>query len=371
MRILVVCTDAEIGGAERFLASWGRSRPRHDTVHLVVLMGPGSLSEQLENSFDAVHYLGFPPSSRNLLGMVRSLEGEIQRFQPDVISSHLFHADLVVALARTSIPKISTVHTQKLSTDDHWLTRAIARAVGILSRRFAAVVPASDSSDMARFLADLRMQHVVDPIPNGAQVPSTAAFDASARTFVSIARNHPVKGHRVLFSAFAKIADEAPEWTLEAFGPGVTPEDDAMLAALSDAGALHLVEAGRIRLSGPTANPEAVLSRSAALIISSVYGEAFPIVGAEAAGLGIPVISSDLGSCSEFCDDPQFLVPPNDVPALAAAMRRFVALSEDERSDLSRRARARAEARYHPDVAYARYRQVFERLLASGDGGSQ
>lgn len=364
MRILVVCTDAEIGGAERFLASLAAAARVGDSLHLAVLMQPGSLSELLEASFDEVSYLGFAPTSRNLPGMVRALERLAKEFQPDVVSSHLFHADLVTALARIRAPKTTTVHTQGLSTADHPLTRLIARAVGRLSFRFDAVIPAGKSPQMADFIESLRMKHVVDPISNGAAVPVSASFDPTSRTLLSLARNHPVKGHRRLFQAFAQVADEAPEWRLVAHGPGVSADDPEMMEAVKSAGAVQLVTDGRIALAGPTNQPEVALGDAAALVISSIYGEAFPIVGAEAAGLGIPVITTDLGSCSEFADDPRFLVAPDDPSALAEALRIFVGLSNEERQRLSSTARARAERDYEPGIAYARYRELFSALIA-------
>lgn len=368
MRILVACTDADIGGAERFLASLAEARRPDDVIALAVLMQPGSLSEQLERAFDEVHYLGFDASSRNIIGMVRAFERVARTFAPDVVSSHLFHADIVVALARLKAPKTTTMHTQSLGPEDHPLTRIIARAVGALSFRFDAVIPASASDQMASFIASLRMRNVVPAIPNGAKVPERPAFDPTSRQFLSLARNHPVKGHNQLFEAFAKIADAAPEWSLVAYGPDVTPEHEAMRAALTAARAERLVDAGRISLLGATANPELALADSSALVISSVYGEAFPIVGAEAAGLGIPVITTDLGSCAEFVDDQQFLVPPGDSDALASAMLAYAERSDSERIALSATARTRAEEHYHPQVAYERYRAVFERTITARQG---
>lgn len=362
MRILYVCTDAEIGGAERFLATLGANRRPGDVAALVVLMDRGSLSDRLEASFDEVTHLGFPPTSRDLLGMIRGLEGAIRAFGPDVISSHLFHADLVTALARTPVPKTSTIHTQGFGQADHPLTKLIARAVGLLSPRFAAVIPASDSAAMTAFIRRLRMRHVVPPILNGADVQVLPSFDPKSRRFVSIARNHPVKGHAVLFDAFAQMADDAPEWSLLAVGPGVEPGDAMMVAAL--AGCEPFVAAGRIELAGPISAPETVLAGSSALVISSIYGEAFPIVGAEAAGLGIPVITTDVGNCAEFADDGRFVVAPGDAGALAQALRIYASLTDAEREALSAAAHRRARERYSPDSVVAAYRRVFESVIA-------
>lgn len=363
MRILFVVTDADVGGAERLLATLARSWEKSDVLRLVVVMEPGSLSAELERSFDSVHYLGYSASSRNIVAMVHSLEKEIAAFEPDVISSNLFHADLLTALARTRVPKATTMHTQRLTAEDHPLTRLIARAVGVLSFRFRAVIPVDSSESMRVFLRRLHMRNVVEPIRNSAELAASATFDPHCRVFLSLARNHPVKGHDVLFKAFASVADELPDWSLRAHGPGVQEDDERMTHLIEDAGVSDLVAEGRLSLAGPTSNPAVALEGSAALIISSKYGEAFPVVGAEAAGSGVPVITTDIGSCAGFVDDDRFLVRPDDPSDLARAMREFAHLTDAERGRLSATARSRAEREYDPRVTASRYRDLFVRLI--------
>lgn len=363
MRIMYVCTDADIGGAERLLALLGRHAEQRDVTRLVVLLGRGTLSDELEAAFDEVVYLDTPPESRDLFRMVRGVNSHIRLFKPDVVSSHLFHADLVTALARMKVPRTTTVHTHGFGPGDHPLTKLIARAVGILSFRFDAVIPSSDSPDMVHFIRLLRMRNVRPPILNGAEIPSAPSFGEGAREFVSLARNHPVKGHDVLFGAFADMAADYPEWRLRAYGPDVLPGNERMETVIDESGARQLVDAGRISLEGPTNRPHLALTTASALIISSRYGETSPLVGAEAAGSGVPVITTNIGNCASFADDPRFVVPPGDRAALAKALRLYASLSDAERRELSNRARARAIGRYHPQRVAAEYREVFAELV--------
>ncbi|MDO5496002.1 MAG: glycosyltransferase [bacterium] len=357
-------TDALVGGAERLVAAIGRNWPPGAERVLVVILGRGSLSDRLEASFDRVHYLDVSPSSRNIPGMVRKLERVIRAEKPDVITSHMFHADLITALARTRVPRVTTLHTHGFGPGDHPLTKLIARAVGLLSFRFAAVIPTSDSPAMAKFARRYRYRNVVEPILNGAEIPPAPSFSAASRVFCSIGRNHPVKGHAVLFAAFARIADRYPEWVLRAVGPGVSAEE----MEVGDARALELVGEGRITLEGPTDHPERVLADSAALVISSLYGETLPLVGTEAAAEGIPVITTRVGSTPEFADDPRFVVEPGSVDALAEALALYCSLTDAERSHLSSLARTRAEERYSPAVIAQKYHDLFASLVGGGRG---
>lgn len=365
MRVLFVCTDADIGGAERLLVALAKHWDAEDTLKLVVLMSEGTLSDQLEEAFESVTYLRFPPTSRNLVGMVRALKAQVEEFQPDVISSHLFHSDLVTALLPTRIPKTTTMHTHSLGSDDHILTRAISRVLGVLSFRFAAVIPSSDSEDMARFIRSRRMKNVKSAILNGSDIAESASWQRASRRIISIARNHPVKGHRVLFEAFARVQHKHPDWWLSAFGPGVEPSHPAMIEAIDEAGARALLEDGSISLEGPTSEPNSVLGSGAVLVISSLYGETMPLVGAEAAGAGVPVITTNVGSCAEFADDKQFVVTPGSVEELAHALDTYMSLDDDRRAELSVLARVRAETRYRAETVAAAYRTQYLEL-ASG-----
>lgn len=363
MRVLFVCSDADVGGAERLLATLARSWSEEDELGLVVLMSRGTLSDDLEAAFSRVTYLDFPPSSRNLPAMVRALEHAITDFAPDVISSHLFHADFVTALARTRVPRVSTMHTHGFGSGDHWLTKVIARAVGALSFRFTAVVPTSDSPAMTTFLRRLRMKHVVTPILNGTMIPTTPSFSTSSRTFVSIARNHPVKGHATLLKAYAAAAPTMPGWLLRVVGAELTIDDPRVQGMIEELDLQPLLDSGALSFDGPTSNPENVLAQSAALVISSLYGETFPLVGLEAAGHGVPVITTDVGNCSHFVDDRRFLVAPGDPDSMRNALSTYAALSDDARAQLSQQARARALRDYDAHAVAERYRTLFRTVV--------
>ncbi|QIM19285.1 glycosyltransferase [Leucobacter coleopterorum] len=137
-----------------------------------------------------------------------------------------------------------------------------------------------------------------------------------------------------------------------------------MVNVLRESGASELAAAGRITLDGPTSHPNEVLARSSALVISSLYGETSPLVGAEAAGNGVPVITSDIGNCRQFVDDPRFAVPAGDRVALAAAMLNYARMSDAERRALSQSARKRAEKMYSPERVAQSYRAEFAELVS-------
>lgn len=361
MRILYVLTDAKIGGAETLVETLALHKNIGDIVGLAVLLGRDELSSRLDLAFDYTHYLDVPESSRNLWRMVSGIEEVFKQFRPDIIHSNLFHADLVTLLARSSgVPKITTIHTHGFGPKDHPLTKLIARAVGILSFRFVLAVPTPGSGGFARALG---FRHLAEPIPNSSNLAHRSLFDTESRTFSSIGRFHPVKGHGVLFAAFADVLDTHPDWKLSCTGPGLEVGNDQLMSLIDAAGLRPALKSGALILNGSTNNVQQVLACSSALVISSLYGETFPMVGVEANGAGIPAISTDVGHSRAFAFDDAYVVAPGKPAALAEAMKRYAALEDSERKIMSEAVRARALVDFDPRKMVERYRELYEHVL--------
>lgn len=317
---------------------------------------------------DSVEYLGFSESSRNVFAMVRRLEQVIRSWRPDVVSSHMFHADLVTALASApDAAKVTTIHTQRFGRGVHPLTRAIAVAVGLLSRRFDAVVATSQGAvDFARRYRYARPAQLVS---NAVGMPAVSSFKASSRAFLSLARFHPVKGHDVLFAAFERLARVEAGWSLICAGPGVEPGNETLREIIAKSGAEDLLAAGRVELVGPVSELAGLMSRSSALIISSKYGESAPIVGVEALAHGIPVITTDLGDSARYTEPP-FVVPPSSINELYSAMLEFSLLSDQERTELSNRARTRCETEFSVRQTILALERVYREAIVARNSPS-
>ena len=123
--VLHVVNAVSTGGAQTLIEAMAARRRPGQTLRLVVLAGPDTLSDRLEQVFDSVDYLDFATSSNNVPGLVRELKKVVDRLQPDVVHSHLLHADLANAvLPRGRRARVSTVHTTGMTRDDPLRSRA-------------------------------------------------------------------------------------------------------------------------------------------------------------------------------------------------------------------------------------------------------
>ena len=112
----------------------------------------------------------------------------------------------------------------------------------------------------------------------------------------------------------------------------------------------------------------AALYREAAVVAMPSREEGLGLVAVEAGLCGTPVVGFRSGGLIDVVDDGAtgYLVPTGDASALADAIDRVtgdVALARA----LGTAARDRA-ARFTPDAVAARYRAVYDRVMASGAG---
>jgi glycosyltransferase involved in cell wall biosynthesis len=156
-------------------------------------------------------------------------------------------------------------------------------------------------------------------IPNPVDLPSPRRRLSGTRRLVAVGRLVHQKGFDLLLRAFAEIATEHPEWTLTIWGEG---EERGRLEALC--AQLALLE--QVQLPGLTELPGQWVEEAEVFVLSSRF-ESFGNVVTEAMVAGLPVVAFECpwgpGDIIRDGED-GLLVPPEDVGALAAAMRRLI-----------------------------------------------
>jgi glycosyltransferase involved in cell wall biosynthesis len=140
----------------------------------------------------------------------------------------------------------------------------------------------------------------------------------------------PLYRHETIIDAFAELPGE-PILVLSAAGTNAT-----YLASLRERiRTLGVAERVRIVDAIPHDEMPAHL-RLARVVVSVPESDSFPVSLLEAMACATPVIASDLPPARAVLEPiaPASLVPVGDAPSLAAALRRVLALTEDERRRL-------------------------------------
>jgi glycosyltransferase involved in cell wall biosynthesis len=130
----------------------------------------------------------------------------------------------------------------------------------------------------------------------------------------------PRKGYDLLIEALAGLIDLP--WTLTIAGD--SGRDPATTERLEDDIARHRLTP-RVTIAGAVPDQRlAELYAGSDLFVLPSRHEGFGMAYAEAIAYGLPVIGTTAGAIPETVAQAGVLVPPDDVPALAAALRRLI-----------------------------------------------
>ena len=243
----------------------------------------------------------------------------------DLIHAHSSKGGALARLAacRLKIPTIYTPHA--IVTLDPtlraWQRHLYKRIELWLARRTDAIIAVSqDEADHMRELGfDGRKVHVV---PNGIDRPRLLSRE-EARTQLGIPAEATVVGFvgrltrqkapDVMVEAFAAASRNRPDLQLVMVGSGPAQDDTRR----------HVERLGltsRVKLLGNVAGPP-LMPAFDMFCLSSRY-EAMPYVYLEALAAGLPIVSTRVGGATTSVKPYRngLIVPPDDVPALAAAL---------------------------------------------------
>ncbi|MDI3408896.1 glycosyltransferase [Streptomyces cavernicola] len=202
--------------------------------------------------------------------------------------------------------------------------------------------------------------------------------DGEGRVVVLAARR--TAGQRVdhAIRAFAEIADAHPDWTLRIFtddgraygsqsygSQAYEHESEHELRRLVDASGLH----DRVQLLGPCRDMAAEWAKAGIGLLTSGHDETDPPALIEALAAGAPVVAYDVpGGPAEIVRHrvDGLLVPPGDVPALAAALSSLMGDPETLR-DHGLAARRGAYERFSSVRVTGLWEELCTRLAARRD----
>lgn len=301
----------------------------------------------------------------------RELVRRLRAARPDVVHTHLLHADLYGTLAarRAGVPYVvSSRHN-----DDRFRRRAPVRwLLRWLWRRTDAGIAISDA--IRRFSIEVEgaspeqihtVHYGLDPAtieaPAGARAELCDALDVGPDALLvgSVCRLIAQKGLSDGLRAFAQVAREVPEAHYVIAGDGPLRE-----ALKHETRALGL--AGRVHFLGWRDDARAVIAALDLLLAPSLW-EGFGLVLLEAMALGVPILSTRVSAIPEVVVEGEtgWLVPPGDPGALAGALRDAIT-HPTELMARGRAGRRRLETHFTVERMVQQTIGVYERLGARG-----
>jgi glycosyltransferase involved in cell wall biosynthesis len=361
MRLALVISALGAGGAERVIVTLANAwAARGWQVALITFEPPGTKPYYPVDPRVTLRQLGIASvghprwkAVRQGLRRVSALRQALRTMAPDLVIAFLAKINVLTMLASRglAVPVIvserNNPERQRFRGIWSWLRHWLYGAA------WCVVTPSRGV--LASFPRKIRAHGRV--IPNPVDLTCAAIPQRGKGRLVAVGRLVHQKGFDLLLRAFARIAPDHPEWTLTVWGEG---EERAALEVLC----AHLGVAGRVQLPGLTERPGQWVQEADIFVLSSRY-ESFGNVITEAMVAGLPVIAFECPwGPGEILRDGEdgLLVPPEDVGALAAAIRRLI-LDADLRRRLGEAA-ARNVRRFARDAVIAQW----DALVAEATG---
>jgi glycosyltransferase involved in cell wall biosynthesis len=368
MRILLLSTSMGMGGADKlllFAAQDMRSRGHEALIVSLTPLGPMGLeARSLGIPIESLEMRRGFPDPRGLVRLVKL----VQAWRPDVLHSHMIHANLMARVLRLFVPLpalVSTIHNiyegGPLRMAAYRLTNGLVDAMTIVSQTAAD-----------RFVTEgIVPKDLLRVIPNGLDIEPYQNVPAGARqslrrslglerefVWLAVGRFQPGKDYPNMVRAFARVRQQHPGATLLLVGRGPLQGETEALARARGLGV-------DVRFLGVRQDVAELMSAADGYVMSSAW-EGMPVVLLEAAAAGLPIVSTDVAGNSEVIGDGEggFLVPPRDPESLAIAMLRLMDLPESQRRAMGERGRERVRSHFGLGQMVGRWEALYREVMA-------
>lgn len=324
-KVLHVITNfSALGGAEMMLQKLIFAQPEYDH-YLISLI---SLSDIYEESLKQVKLSkALNWKITNTAKTISRLAKEVDRIQPDVIQSWMYHANFMVTIAnsfcRQSYPIYWGIHHSLNSISEESLSTKVAIYLNkYLSKKATGIVYCAQSSLKQHKQFGFENKNQVF-IPNGIDLEKFRFVErdfSNPITVGFVGRNHKAKGIPYLFEVMSAFKDD-PRIKFRVAGKGLSLSDKE-IEDLSK----KFVIGTNVTLLDAVKEMEAFYHGIDVLLMTSIT-EGFPNVLIEAMATGAICISTDVGDARYIINDNGHIADILNTSDLIDCINKYLKLS--------------------------------------------
>jgi glycosyltransferase involved in cell wall biosynthesis len=375
-RLLLLSTAMSVGGGaeEQVFQLAYEFHARSWDVLIVSMLPPGAMPANFTESGIPLTHLDMRRGRPDPRGILR-LAHLIRTFRPDVVHSHMTHANLLARAARVIAPfpvLVCTLHNLTMAgvQRDHTKFFEMAhRVTDRLAERTTAICHAASDYYVRNRAVPARKMMTV---PNGIECQRYAPNPAPRKrlreemgidgnfVWLAVGRLELQKAYWTMLRAFATL-DPAHN-TLLICGNGSMRDSLVALAA-------ELGLGNRARFLGLRKDIPDLMSAADAFVLSSDM-EGLPLVLLQAAAAALPIVATNVSGNPEVVIEGVngFLTPPGSPELFAQAMQRMAALPPAERLGMGRAGQTRVQKLFQVEPVVDQWERLFEELLSASGG---
>ncbi len=361
MRLILIITGLGMGGAERQVCDLADQFANKGHQVLLITLTGETLNRPLSGHIDVVE-LNMAKTPMGFIKAYWQARRLVKKFKPDVVHSHMVHANLFTRLLRlsTRIKKlICTAHSSNEGSRGRMLaycltdrlcdlsTNVSQEAVDISVKRGAApasrIIAMPNGIDTSRF--------TFSPISRDSLRRQLKLAD-NTPLILAVGRFTEAKDYPSLLTAFSQLPSEFNHAQLAIIGTG---EEQTNIEAL----AAQLGLTKQIHFLGLQRNVHEWMSAADVYVMSSAW-EGMPLVLLEAMACERVVVATDCGGVKEVIGDCGILVPAKNSPALTQGLQQGLALGLEAAKAQGKAARGRIVAHYSLNAQADKWLELYQ-----------
>lgn len=370
---ITICMTG-FGGAERMLARLLLAKPElADKRIIVVLRQADTLGKQLRAAGFTVHELNMQ-SFRDIPRIFVELKKIIRFFNPDIVQTWMYHADLLGGLAAyTSGYKniIWGIRRTSVSLADNGGTWIIMKLCALLSHWIPKkIISVADAGKQAHIKAGYDATRI-RVIPNGFDFSNLIATPDQRKAVRNecnvledeliigcLGRFDHAKGQDIFINAAAIVAKNNPKVRFLMVGWGCDIHNAKLNSWINE----HNLQNCFVLLGERIDVPSCLAAMDIFCMPSRTEG--FPNGLGEAMALGLPCVATEVGDTRFLVGDTAVLVPAQDEQALAQELLTVIRLTEQQRVEMGNKAKIRVMAEFSIEKACERFDIVYHEIIS-------
>ncbi|WP_201582639.1 glycosyltransferase [Psychrobacter jeotgali] len=335
MKILYVVTGLANGGAERVVCDLANEMfVRGHEVKIAYLTG----EVLTQPDYKEIELIKVNLNDlKTLLPAYLKLSKIIKKFRPDVVHSHMVHANILMRLVRITTPidkLISTAHNSNEGGALRMISYRVTHRLADVSTNVSQEATQA-FEDMGAVPKD-GMQTVYNGISlkkfryiSGARarLEEELGFTESYRVILAVGRFNEQKDYPNLLKAISLLKEE----TTYPFKVIIAGDGELRDTIENKVNNLGLKD--EVLLLGRRTNIPELMSAADLFVLPSKY-EGFGLVVAEAMACRCLVVATDSGGVAEVLNNPEFLVPPSDALALKTKIKYALELNSKDKDKI-------------------------------------
>lgn len=340
MKIFYVITGLGMGGAETQVVAL--TDKMTDLGHEVIVISLfGEMVVKFKSSSIVCFQMNMVKTLSSFLSTYKLIRKLLRQYQPDVVHSHMVHANLMMRLIRLSYPIKRLICTAHSNNEGGKLRRFLYRLTNSLCDVFTNVSESAIKTFETQFIVKknnmvcvhngIDTEHFKFSPQLNPHLLAELEIEDNKLVFIAVGSFNAAKDYPNLINAYKKVSLQYKELHLIIVGDGPLKNEVETLIKT-----LGISE--QVSLLGIRNDISKLMSAADFFVLSSAW-EGFGLVVAEAMACELPVVATDCGGVKEVVGDYGLLSNPRDSLKLAEKMTQLIEMPCELRKKMSSNAR--------------------------------